>query len=92
MVQSAVAGLVAGGAYAALGVCVLMTYRVLGVLNFAQAAIGTGYVAAIPEGKRSLAFHLTYRDPERTLTDEAVDQHHQKLVEALARNLGADLR
>ncbi len=46
----------------------------------------------IPPGKRSLAFHLTYRDPGRTLTDEAVDRHHQKLVEALARELGADLR
>jgi phenylalanyl-tRNA synthetase beta chain len=46
----------------------------------------------IPEGKRSLAFHLTYRDPERTLTDEAVDRHHQQLVEALAKELGAELR
>jgi phenylalanyl-tRNA synthetase beta chain len=46
----------------------------------------------IPEGKRSLAFHLTYRDPERTLTDEAVDRHHQQLVEALALELGAELR
>jgi phenylalanyl-tRNA synthetase beta chain len=47
---------------------------------------------SIPEGKRSLAFHLTYRDPERTLTDEAVDRHHQQVVEALARELGAELR
>ncbi len=46
----------------------------------------------IPEGKRSLAFHLTYRDPERTLTDEAVDRHHQQLVEALAKELAAELR
>ena len=46
----------------------------------------------IPAGKRSLAFHLTYRDPERTLTDDAVDKHHQKLVEALAKELGAELR
>lgn len=41
MVQSAVAGLVSGGAYAALGVCVVVMYRVVGVLNFAQAGIGT---------------------------------------------------
>jgi phenylalanyl-tRNA synthetase beta chain len=46
----------------------------------------------IPAGKRSLAFHLTYRDPERTLTDEAVDQHHAALIKALAEELGAELR
>jgi branched-chain amino acid transport system permease protein len=41
VVQSAVAGLLSGGAYAALGVCVVVMYRVVGVLNFAQAGIGT---------------------------------------------------
>lgn len=46
----------------------------------------------IPAGKRSLAFHLTYRDPERTLTDEAVDRRHEALVKALAEELGAELR
>jgi phenylalanyl-tRNA synthetase beta chain len=46
----------------------------------------------IPTGKRSLAFRLTYRDPERTLTDEAVSKRHEALVEALARELGAELR
>ncbi len=46
----------------------------------------------IPPGKRSLAFHLTYRDPERTLTDEAVDRHQEALVAALAGELGAELR
>ncbi len=46
----------------------------------------------IPPGKRSLAFRLSYRDPDRTLTDELVNPHHQGLVEALARELGAELR
>jgi branched-chain amino acid transport system permease protein len=40
VLQSAVAGSVAGGAYAALAVCLVVLYRVVGVLNFAQAAIG----------------------------------------------------
>lgn len=40
MIQSAIAGLVSGGAYAALGVCVVVMQRMVGVLNFAQAAIG----------------------------------------------------
>jgi phenylalanyl-tRNA synthetase beta chain len=46
----------------------------------------------IPAGKRSLAYHLTYRDPERTLTDEAVDRRHQALIQALSEELGAELR
>jgi phenylalanyl-tRNA synthetase beta chain len=46
----------------------------------------------IPAGKRSLAFHLIYRDPERTLTDDVVDQHHAALIKALADELGAELR
>jgi phenylalanyl-tRNA synthetase beta chain len=46
----------------------------------------------IPPGKRSLAFRLTYRDPERTLTDDLVNRQHQALVEALAREFGAELR
>jgi phenylalanyl-tRNA synthetase beta chain len=46
----------------------------------------------IPRGRRSLAFRLSYRDPERTLTDDLVNRHHQALVEALAQELGAELR
>jgi phenylalanyl-tRNA synthetase beta chain len=46
----------------------------------------------VAAGKRSLAFRLSYRDPERTLTDELVNPHHLALVEALARELGAELR
>jgi len=48
--------------------------------------------APIPPEKRSLAFHLTYRDPERTLTDEEVDRRHEALIQALAEELGAELR
>jgi phenylalanyl-tRNA synthetase beta chain len=46
----------------------------------------------VPSGKRSLAFRLSYRDPERTLTDELINPHHQTLVAALSRELGAELR
>jgi phenylalanyl-tRNA synthetase beta chain len=46
----------------------------------------------VPPGKRSLAFSLSYRDPERTLTDDLVNSHHQALVAALEKELGAELR
>ena len=39
----------------------------------------------IPEGQRSLAFRVTYRDPEGTLTDKRVDKAHAK-VAARARD------
>src|SRR5690606_41851895 len=55
-----------------------------------------GSVAA---GKRSLAFHLVYRDPKaptaaeeaRTLTDEEVDGQQARVIAAVAE-LGGQLR
>jgi branched-chain amino acid transport system permease protein len=41
LLTAAVAGLTAGGAYALLGVCVVFTYRLVAVINFTAAAIGT---------------------------------------------------
>ncbi|WP_216828880.1 phenylalanine--tRNA ligase subunit beta [Alkalihalobacterium elongatum] len=43
-------------------------------------------------GKKSLAFSLTYFDPERTLTDEEVSQVHQKVLDHLKTEIGAELR
>jgi branched-chain amino acid transport system permease protein len=40
MIQQAVAGLVSGGVFAALAVCIVLMYRMLGVLNFSLAAMG----------------------------------------------------
>jgi branched-chain amino acid transport system permease protein len=40
MIQQAVGGLVSGGVFAALAVCIVLMYRMLGVLNFALAAMG----------------------------------------------------
>ena len=39
----------------------------------------------IPEGQRSLAFSLEYKSPERTLSDEEVEEHHRNLRAALSR-------
>ncbi len=40
MLNTALASLTSGGAYALLGVCLVLTYRMAGVLNFGQAVIG----------------------------------------------------
>jgi len=49
MVQSVVSGLLAGGAYALIGVCIVLVFRMVRVVNFAQAATGAmgAYVAIL---------------------------------------------
>ena len=42
--------------------------------------------------KKSLAFSLTYQDPERTLTDKEVSRLRQKIIDRLEEELGARLR
>jgi phenylalanyl-tRNA synthetase beta chain len=44
------------------------------------------------EGKKSVAFSLVYRHPERTLTDEEVSELHAKVVSALEQTFRAELR
>jgi phenylalanyl-tRNA synthetase beta chain len=54
----------------------------------------------IPEGHRSLAFHVVYRDPKastdpekaRTLTDAEIDKQHAAVIAAVSRRFGAELR
>jgi phenylalanyl-tRNA synthetase beta chain len=54
----------------------------------------------VPEGQKSLAFHVVYRDPKaatdperaRTLTDDEVDKRHQAVVAAVKERFGAVLR
>ncbi|HZK25781.1 MAG TPA: phenylalanine--tRNA ligase subunit beta [Oscillospiraceae bacterium] len=46
----------------------------------------------IPQGHRSLAFAVTYRDADRTLNDQEVTKVHQQIEAALGQLLGAGLR
>jgi phenylalanyl-tRNA synthetase beta chain len=46
----------------------------------------------IGAGKKSLAYSLTYQDPERTLTDKDAAKLRNKIVKRLERELGAELR
>lgn len=44
------------------------------------------------DGKKSVAFALVYRHPDRTLTDDEVAELHGKVVAALEQTFGAELR
>jgi phenylalanyl-tRNA synthetase beta chain len=46
----------------------------------------------IPKGTRSLAWRLTFRDPNRTLRDKEVEGRRSKILESLERDLGVRLR
>lgn len=46
----------------------------------------------IPAGKKSLAYHLTFQSPSKTLTDKDVQKQRQRILQQLERRLGATLR
>lgn len=46
----------------------------------------------VPEGKKSASFTLTYRAPDRTLTDSQVAEVHESILKALNAELNAVLR
>lgn len=46
----------------------------------------------VPPGYQSLAYAITYRNLEATLTDEEVDRIHGKIIEVLKEKLGISLR
>lgn len=48
--------------------------------------------APIPEGKKNLAYALSYRAGDRTLTDGEVNEAHGRIVEEVNRRVGAQLR
>jgi len=43
-------------------------------------------------GKKSLAYRITFQSPSQTLTDDEVDEVQQKIIDKLAKGLGATLR
>ena len=47
---------------------------------------------AVGAGKKSMAYTLTFRHAERTLTDQEVNGAVEKLREKLAAQLGVELR
>ena len=46
----------------------------------------------VPTGQKSMAYAVTYRSSERTLTDAEANAAHEKLVEQFKQKLQASLR
>ena len=46
----------------------------------------------IPAGKKSLAYHLTFLSPSKTLTDRDVRKQRTRILKQVERTLGATLR
>ena len=46
----------------------------------------------VGEGRKSIAFRVSFQSPERTLTDEDAAAVRARIVEALAARFGAALR
>jgi phenylalanyl-tRNA synthetase beta chain len=46
----------------------------------------------IPDNKKSIAFRICYRCPDRTLTDDEVDSITKNIVDVLTKEFGATLR
>ena len=48
--------------------------------------------APIPEGKKGVSYRIRYQSSDRTLTDEEVNQHHEKVITRLREAFQAELR
>ncbi len=46
----------------------------------------------VPQGKKSIAYAITYRNENKTLTDKEVNKVHDKILRSLEHKLGAILR
>ena len=46
----------------------------------------------VPEGKKSVAYSITFRAFDRTLTDEEVSSVMEKIINTLSTEFGARLR
>jgi phenylalanyl-tRNA synthetase beta chain len=59
----------------------------------AQVALFDLYTGGkLPQGKKSLAYRITFQSPSKTLTDEAANSVLKNILKRLAKELGATLR
>ncbi|HEY9231230.1 MAG TPA: phenylalanine--tRNA ligase subunit beta, partial [Blastocatellia bacterium] len=67
--------------------------RELGIPEIVELRVFDVYAGkGMPEGRRSLAFRVTYRSAGRTLTDEEVAAMHERVRELMVSRFGAQLR
>lgn len=72
---------------------VLETITAAGSALLRSAALFDVYTGkGIPEGKKNLAYALTFQASERTLTDQEVERARADIVKALSSQFGAELR
>ena len=46
----------------------------------------------VPEGKKSIAYNLLYRDPNQTLKDDVVEESYQGVIQAINQKFNAYVR
>ena len=46
----------------------------------------------LDEGKKSIAYHLIYQDPEKTLKDDEVEASYEEIVKAIGEKFGGYVR
>jgi phenylalanyl-tRNA synthetase beta chain len=72
---------------------IIRTIEHAGAAFFESAALFDLYHGEqVPEGCRSMAYRVTYRAPDRTLTDEEVDAMHRQVLDVLTNRLQAQIR
>ncbi len=73
---------------------VIETVRQAGGQLLARVEVFDSYrdPGRIGQGNVSLALHLEFRAPDRTLTDAEVGEHRAQIVEALGQRLGGRVR
>jgi phenylalanyl-tRNA synthetase beta chain len=77
---------------AAVGAMAALARRTAGPLLESISVFDVYTGERIAAGKKSVAFSLVYRHPERTLQDEEVAALHADVVKALEESFGAELR
>jgi phenylalanyl-tRNA synthetase beta chain len=68
------------------------TDALLEKVDFFDRVVGKEAEQLFGPGKKSVAYRLTYRDKNRTLTNEEITAVHAKIRERLKSELGVTLR